>query len=130
MRKCIACNEYKDEGEFYIKHSRSVKNGKEYSYNTPSRKCKKCFGVDVRENSLRRDYGITSADYNEMFDEQEGCCAICGTHQSEMGKRLMVDHDHKTGRVRSLLCHHCNALLGFARDDVNALEAAIRYLRG
>lgn len=61
-----------------------------------------------------------------MLQSQEGRCDICGT--SRNSDRFHVDHDHATGRVRALLCLHCNALLGHAKDDPNTLRAAILYL--
>jgi len=62
---------------------------------------------------LRKNYGITIDDYNKMFEEQNGCCKLCGRHQSEQKFRLCVDHNHETGRVRGLLCTRCNVGLGY-----------------
>src|SRR5674476_255535 len=58
-------------------------------------------------------YGITQIEYKEMFKRQEDCCAICGRHQSLFKRRLHVDHNHETGKVRSLLCGRCNTGLGY-----------------
>jgi len=63
-----------------------------------------------------------------MFAEQEGCCAICGKHQSEQKKRLEVDHCHETGHVRALLCTNCNTALGKFYDDPELLYRAADYL--
>lgn len=72
--------------------------------------------------------GMTVAEYDALFLYQEGRCAICGTKPKS--KRLAVDHDHKTGAKRGLLCKRCNHdLLGAAHDSVELLETAIRYLR-
>jgi len=58
--------------------------------------------------------GITKEDLNKLMELQEGKCAICETKQSCHGKkRLAVDHDHKTGKVRGLLCHDCNWMIGY-----------------
>ncbi len=62
---------------------------------------------------LRTQYGMTIDDYNKMFEEQNGCCFLCGRHQSELTSALHVDHDHKTGRVRKLLCKLCNVRVGW-----------------
>lgn len=81
--------------------------------------------------NLRRKFGITVEQYEEMLEAQEGGCAICGTTdcQAKTGKsRLAVDHDHDTGKVRGLLCNHCNAGLGAFRDNTTLLEKAIKYL--
>src|SRR5690606_19146421 len=75
-----------------------------------------------RQRYLKTTYGITLDEYNELFAAQDGCCASCGVHQSELSKPLFVDHDHETGEIRGLLCQHCNTALGYARDDVNILQ--------
>lgn len=75
-----------------------------------------------------RKYGITSDEYNELFESQQGRCAICGGHQTEFKKRLHVDHDHDTGQVRGLLCGTCNTGLGMFRDNIDLLDKAIKYL--
>jgi hypothetical protein len=83
-----------------------------------------------KADAIERTYGISMADYNAMFAEQEGRCVICGRHQSAFRRSLCVDHDHVTGEVRGLLCTNCNALLGHCRDDVEVLLAAIQYIGG
>ena len=74
---------------------------------------------------LKNVYGITLEDYNKMFEAQEGKCAICQRHQNELTKSLGVDHDHKTGQIRSLLCITCNTDLASVE---NRLEEMIKYL--
>lgn len=64
-----------------------------------------------------------------MFVEQQGCCAICGRHQSEFKARLSVDHNHATKKIRKLLCSQCNCLLGCVKDNSEILREAIKYLR-
>ncbi len=81
------------------------------------------------KSDLKRQYNITPIDYDAMYEEQEGCCAICFTHQSSMKYRLHVDHDHKTGKVRGLLCKNCNLALGNFQDSVELLAKAIEYLK-
>lgn len=82
---------------------------------------------------MRAKFGITEAKYYEMFTKQNGVCAIC--RQPETEKRLdkirslSIDHDHKTGKVRGLLCMHCNAGLGNFRDSSEALIIAAQYLK-
>lgn len=80
-----------------------------------------------RETRLMRLYGITSAQYDELLESQGGGCAICGRPPKNV--RLSVDHDHKTGLTRGLLCWHCNTrLLGAARENPQALRNAADYL--
>ncbi len=75
-----------------------------------------------------RKYGMTLQQYNEMFAAQNGCCAICGKHQTEFVKGLAVDHDHATGAVRALLCVNCNLGVGYFKESVDLLGQAIAYV--
>lgn len=81
-----------------------------------------------RDQFLQKAYRITLEEYNELFANQNGCCAICGTHQSELNRALAVDHDHKTKNVRGLLCQSCNQAMGLLFDDQILLKKMIRYL--
>ena len=76
------------------------------------------------------EFGITIDEYDRMLEKQEYKCAICGGIGDVRNRyrMLSVDHDHKTGKVRGLLCFKCNFLLGNARDDVSILQKAIDYL--
>lgn len=93
------------------------------------------------DSLLRRRYGITLDEYNALLAEQGGVCAICGEppriYSSPGGRRrqgrqvrprLVVDHDHTTGKVRGLLCHPCNSGIGNLKDDVATVRAALDYL--
>ena len=81
------------------------------------------------EYFLQYRYGITTDDYEEMLAKQGGRCAICGTDApGGRNKVWSVDHCHSTNRVRGLLCHRCNMGLGYFKDDVERLRAAIAYL--
>jgi hypothetical protein len=77
---------------------------------------------------LKKTYGLTVADYEQMLVAQGGGCAICGEVASD-GQSLHVDHCHDTGRVRGLLCFNCNAGLGMFDHDGARLGAAAAYLR-
>jgi hypothetical protein len=94
--------------------------------------CRKRFAENnptkSKEYALKYKYGITLEDYNIMLFEQDGCCAICGIHHTEIKKSLHVDHCHTTGKVRGLLCYSCNTILGHAQDDINILKKTIKYL--
>jgi len=98
--RCIAANKYR------LKHPES-------EYNT----------------YLKRRYGVSREGYNRLFESQNGCCAICGRHQSEMKKRLSLDHNHETGKNRALLCNKCNVAIGLFYEDPSILEAALEYLQ-
>lgn len=84
-----------------------------------------------RDEQLRREYGISQIEYDQLVDRQCGRCAICQeTPTPTNGKRvaLVVDHCHETGRIRGLLCTNCNVAIGHMKDDVGRLRAAISYL--
>ena len=68
---------------------------------------------------LKNRYNMTGAEYNELFDQQNGKCALCGGAQSRGSKRLGVDHNHETGAVRGLLCHSCNVVVGYYEKIYN-----------
>ena len=90
--------------------------------------------MNKRRSQLRAAYNISEEDYEAMASVQEGMCAICDGEDER--KRadgtpypLSVDHDHSDGRVRGLLCNRCNAGLGMFREDIDALQRAIEYLK-
>lgn len=73
-------------------------------------------------------YGLALGQYDQLKAAQDGSCAIC-RRATGATKKLAVDHDHKTGFVRGLLCGPCNGMLGKARDDVEFFLRAAEYLR-
>jgi hypothetical protein len=79
----------------------------------------------AREGHLRRKFGLTIAEYEEMLSSQGGGCAICG---DEVDGSMHVDHDHVTGKVRGLLCVRCNNALGQFQEDPALLMRALAYL--
>ena len=82
-----------------------------------------------RRKDLKRYFGITIEEYNQMFNAQNGCCAICRKHQSEFKRNLAVDHCHLTGQIRGLLCGECNTGLGKFKDNLELLDKAKEYLK-
>ncbi len=83
------------------------------------------------KSNLKNWYGMTLAQYDEMLKQQEGRCWICRRLPEECGRKshvLNIDHDHKTGEVRGLLCHHCNAGLGCFNENTSRFDAAKAYL--
>ncbi len=68
-------------------------------------------------------------NYNNLYKAQQERCAICRRHQSLVWKTLCVDHDHKTGEVRGLLCDNCNRGIGLMNDDPALLKRAVEYLK-
>lgn len=97
--------------------------------------------LDVRKY-LRHKYGLSEAQYTQMFVGQGCCCAICRTplksqldttreftNRVKISGVAYVDHDHSSGTVRGLLCFSCNIILGKAKDSEKVLLQAARYLR-
>ena len=86
----------------------------------------------ARSAHLKKQYGITIDDYNRMLSQQNNCCAVCGRADlsDSRGFRPHVDHCHRTGRVRGILCGPCNKGLGQLQDDPEILRRAIAYLEG
>lgn len=135
MRICGRCKESKDLSAFYRASRR--KDGYQLW-------CKQCATerrhsdpntvVRNRRVAYKKHYGISLAEYEAMFDAQGGLCAICGlseTHKSSttgVFHRLSVDHDHVTGKVRSLLCRDCNTAIGLFKEDLKRMANAIQYL--
>lgn len=88
-----------------------------------------CARLAASIRSHQRDYGLSKTDFRELMERQGGVCAICRQPERARGKRVLsVDHDHVSGRVRGLLCHHCNAAIGHFADDPARLRAAADYL--
>lgn len=126
MQTCRSCGEEKEVQEF---------PNRGYGKRRPD--CLTCHRAKRKENycpeanlrvSLKHLYGLTLEEYKDMEEEQGGRCAICGEVPDR--HRLYVDHDHKTGEVRGLLCSRCNMGLGQFRDNPRFLEAALDYLAG
>jgi DNA-directed RNA polymerase subunit RPC12/RpoP len=81
-----------------------------------------------REYSLKQRYGITPAQYQELLDRQGGCCALCKKTEAEEGKSLAVDHNHKTGEIRGILCAYCNHRVIGRHVDPDLLRRMADYL--
>ncbi len=87
-----------------------------------------------RNHRLKTNFGLTRDQYDAMHRAQSGLCGICGKPERQLGnhkqiKSLAVDHNHKTGKVRSLLCAKCNSGIGHFDDDITLFQAVIAYLK-
>ena len=87
----------------------------------------------LRDVKYQQQYGISLDTYNDMLEEQGGKCAICNgeeitRHKGGNIRRLSIDHCHKTGKVRGLLCANCNTGIGKLKDDVTLVKLALNYL--
>jgi len=156
MKYCCKCDKWKNENEFGINNS--AKSGlssyckecervrvREYKKTHPEiMKAQrqryvtknKEFRLDYRQNNkdviknyaLQKQFGIGMKEYLDMHLAQEGKCAICHKESPDPGRVLGVDHDHKTEKIRGLLCTNCNLGLGNFQDNIELLKNAIQYL--
>lgn len=144
-KRCSSCKEEKACIEFYISIREKdmlmdsckdcVKTRVGAYRNKPENKdAKRVYGFKWREKNKdtythrkAKTYGITGEQYNVMLESQGMVCAIC--KQVNAGSRsLNIDHDHKTGKVRGLLCTSCNTMLGKIGDNMETLYSTISYL--
>lgn len=82
-----------------------------------------------RRKNYKQKYGVTIEQYEMLFNLQNGCCAICGQHQSKFKFRLAIDHNHQTTRVRGLLCRPCNSNIGIWFENPIRFAKVMEYLR-
>ena len=103
--------------EYYFKNrAKKLKARKLLYMNTP---------YDVRlakNNQLKNTYKISIEEYEQKLKEQNYSCAICNRHRDEFKRNLSVDHDHKTGKVRSLLCIICNSNVAIVEDKLEMIQ--------
>jgi hypothetical protein len=100
----------------------------DYYHNRGGKEKKQKHYLSKRTSILKSRYGITEDDYSVLFNNQQGCCAICGVDYTGSKRNLDVDHDHTTGNVRGLLCNNCNRGLGHFQDSPTILLKALEYL--
>ncbi len=124
-KRCPECQQVKPLSEFV--RNRSTKSG-------VGGYCRPCQNVVGKRNTerlhgstrtyhLKRRYGLTATEVQELIEEQRGVCWICRTRPAEH-----VDHDHETGMVRAILCFTCNVGLANFGEDIERMKAAIIYL--
>lgn len=120
FKQCSKCREYRRN--YYNTHIEKASISRKTYYT----KNKESFAKKARKSKLKNKYGLTEAEFAQMLETQKGKCAIC---QQIPDHTLRVDHNHKTGKNRALLCLHCNSLLGYAKEEIQTLERAIQYLQ-
>lgn len=138
---CIKCmynhrkkriNDFNDIGEKWCSYCKRFLPTNKFIKKAHSKKgfstaCSKCHNL--------KPFGITALEYEMMHKKQNGKCAICGKpesandkHKTEL-RQLAVDHCHKKGKVRGLLCTNCNLGIGQFKDSISILKKAIKYLK-
>ena len=123
-KKCKKCLTDKNETDFYpyIKYTcKECIRIKERTYHNKNKE-KRQHGK--RKNGLKKKYNLSIEQLNQMVLDQNNKCGICF---KEMSKPC-IDHNHQTGKVRKLLCFHCNVLLGHCNENIEILQSAIYYL--
>jgi hypothetical protein len=143
MKRCSTCGEYKDENQFT--RNRRAPDGLQWGCRACSNAAKKKWQAQHPEKNAEyvrrhyakkpdgyysqtlKKYGLTLEDYHALVEQQDGLCLVCNVAPEE-GERLVVDHCHKKGHVRGLLCQRCNRSIGSFQDDPDLLRAAASYL--
>ncbi|MER6525085.1 endonuclease VII domain-containing protein [Streptomyces sp. NPDC001508] len=113
---CRTCGEVKPHSEWH--RNATASDGL-------STRCKACKAAQGRQGHLKRQYGLTEAERDELIAAQGGVCCICLA-----ARPAHVDHCHETGRVRGVLCFSCNAALGQFKDQPEAIRRAAAYVEG
>ncbi len=107
-----------------VKASEVNASKREWANNNPDK-----VKLAARKRDLLRKFNITIEEYDMLYEKQKGLCAICEEPEKENNKRLAVDHNHDTGKVRGLLCRACNTGIGLLQEKRELLEKAIKYLK-
>ena len=114
--RCKSCN-YDVTTKYYKSLDEDVKN--------KFRKKNPCNSFEYRQKyRLKNKFGLTVEEYSAMIEKQDNKCKICGCDMN----KPHVDHNHKTGKVRHLLCHQCNTALGLLKEDTRILQNMISYI--
>ena len=142
MKTCNVCGKEKPLTGYYQTTFKSKEFPDKIYYHG---KCKECYiefkqkdytPEKGRDKNLRHKYGITLEEYSVLLNNQNGKCATCGSTDPAGRKSgrggsanvFVVDHCHKTGKVRGILCHRCNRAMGVIGDNISTLQAMIEYL--
>ena len=120
---CSKCGQVKPLDQF--PQARKNRKGQpRYAY------CKTCHSEYQREKRLKKLFNLSLEEYDQILARQNGCCAICKQPpKPPKFRKLSVDHDHKTGLVRGLLCSFCNRALGVFRDNLERFMNTVTYLQ-
>ncbi len=137
MKICACCTIEQPIEEFYWTDKQ-----KKYRHNN----CRACRRSQTKQHAktdkgkkakrngvLRRNFGLTGQQYENMYEKQSGLCAICNKEEIQVRRgslsRLSVDHDHETKQIRELLCSRCNMGIGSFGENIEIMLKAIEYLK-
>lgn len=139
-KRCSCCKQNKEVGQFfkekakpdgysnYCKECTSIRGKVRYREKYPLKDGTRSL-FSLREWHLKTKYNITEDQYNNMLQEQSNRCLICNSESNAESKKFAVDHCHKTGKVRGLLCSECNSGIGFLKENPDIMLSAIEYLK-
>lgn len=123
-KHCKVCGEFKSPEEFSLMKSKNSYGGFQTCLT-----CKLCEKQRKAVSHLKNAYGITWEDYTKMVEDQDNKCYLCGQLPSDVYDKLVVDHCHRTGKVRKLLCRMCNIHLSRIEACPDYFNKVISYLR-
>lgn len=120
---CTKCGIVKDINEFSFdkKQNRALSYCKECSRELVRQRRAKAPDKNKKAYQMKWRYDLTPEQFNQMIDEQGNRCAIC-LDEFSLDRLPEVDHDHKTGKIRGVLCNRCNVTLGMCQDDPEYLR--------
>lgn len=122
MKYCKKCDKDKPLTEF-TRNSRAKSGLTSY--------CKQCNQILDFNKRLKGCYKLSSLDYENLMYSQDNRCAICGEYwkPDKQSRRLSIDHNHETGKIRGLLCRNCNTGIGMLKDNIQTIQNALDYLK-
>ena len=145
-KQCTNCKQIKDINEFGPRRRKGILLGHKSDCRVCSQKTSENWAKNNRDKikakynpekarvkSLESLYGLTAEQYDKMLNRQSKRCAICDKeevvkdHRTGRTKRLSVDHNHKTGKIRDLLCDKCNRLFGLLGEDLSLISNMLKY---
>lgn len=143
MTTCTRCRIAKENSQFYSCKrkvnglasqckectNKYAKTEKRKEYNRLYSKKRTPARQKAQKKYTLKKYGISIEEYDGLVERQNGLCKICKSFKKNRKKRLCVDHDHSTGKIRGLLCDKCNRGIGLLRDSQETLANAIEYLK-
>jgi len=124
---CPQCRQEFPKDTFgYLKTSKGTIIPKSY--------CPSCRRKSTKNSTILSKFGLALDDYKRLVELQHGLCACCGQPETALNNRngelrgLSIDHDHQTGKVRQLLCHRCNIVIGLVKEDPDLCELIRQYV--